>query len=101
MEHASISTIFVRKDKKVYGVVTADEATDAAERGDKTLEEIVRTDFVKVDPDTPANDLFPLLATSPYPLAVVNDQEQLTGVIIKGSLLAKLSEKRIKEMEKE
>lgn len=101
MEHAGISSIFVRKDKKLFGVVSADDAIEAAERGDKTLEKIIKTDFIKVDPETPANELFPLLATSRYPIAVTNDQEQLTGVIIKGSLLSKLSEKRIKEMEKQ
>ena len=99
MEHAGISSIFVRKDKKLYGVVTADDAIEAAERGDKTLEKIITTEFIKVDPDTPANDLFAMLATSKYPIAVANEEEQLVGVIIKGSLLAKLSEKRIKEME--
>jgi glycine betaine/proline transport system ATP-binding protein len=99
MEHASISAIFVRKDKKLYGIVTADDAIEAAERGDKTLEKIINTDFVKVSPDTQANDLFAMLATSKHPIAVANDEEQLVGVIIKGSLLAKLSEKRIKEME--
>lgn len=100
MEHASISSIFVRKDKKLYGVVTADDAIEAAERGDKTLEKIVKTEFIKVDMETPANDLFSILATSPYPIAVENKENQLVGVIIKGSLLAKLSEKRIREMEK-
>ncbi len=101
MEHAKISSIFVRKDKKLAGMVTAAEAAEAAERGEKSLEGILRQDFHRVMPDTPANELFPLLAATSFPLAVVDEDDRLIGVIIKGSLLAKLSEKRLKEMEKE
>jgi len=42
-------------------------------------------------PDTPASELFPLLAES-SPVAVVNAERRLKGVIVKGTLLAALSE---------
>ncbi len=99
MEHARISSIFVRKEKKLYGMVTAVDAAEAAERGERSLEKIIMQDFHRVSPDTSANDLFPLLAETSFPLAVVDENDRLKGVIIKGSLLAKLSEKRLKEKE--
>ncbi len=92
MKKASISKIFVRKDRHLVGIVTAAEAADAAKRGDKTLENILITGIERVSPDTPAADLFPLLATSKHPIAVVNESDNLQGVIIKGLLVAALAE---------
>lgn len=92
MAKAGISSIFVRKEGVLQGIVTAKTCRAAADRGEKTLEAILETDIYKVVPDTPANDLFPLLAESRYPIAVVSDDGHLKGVIVAGSLLAKLSE---------
>ncbi len=92
MRHAEISTIFVREDGKLIGVVTADSAAEAAKRGDESLEGILDRDIVKVRPDTSAIELFPLLTQVYYPLPVVDDQDRLIGVVIKGSLLAGLAE---------
>ena len=92
MRHAGISSLFVRKDKKIIGVVTADAAAEAADRGERNLETIMTQDFVAVSPETPANDLFPLLA-SRFPLAVIDADGRLKGVVIKGSLLARLAER--------
>mgnify|MGYP000106119438 FL=1 len=92
MKKASISKIFVSKERKLVGIVKAADAADAAKRGEKTLEHILITDIQRVSPDTPAADLFPLLATSEHPIAVVNDSNNLQGVIIKGLILAALAE---------
>ena len=92
MKKAGISNIFVRKDKKLAGIITAEDAADAAEKGEKTLDRIIDPDIPMVLPDTPAIDLFPLLAESRYPVAVVNEDRKLMGVIIKGALLAALAE---------
>ncbi len=93
MKHARISSLFVRKDGKFFGVVTADAAAEALKRGDQTLEQIVQTDIETVLPDTPAADIIPLLASSPFPIPVVDEQQKLRGLVIKGSLLAGLSER--------
>jgi glycine betaine/proline transport system ATP-binding protein len=92
MKQAGISSIFVQHKGKLKGIVSADDAVAALRSGDKDLANIVNTEIQKIPPDTPANDLFPLLATNSSPLAVVDDQEHLLGVIIKGTLLAALSE---------
>ena len=91
MQKAGISTIFVRKDKQVIGLVTADAALEASKRGEKTLENIIDTKIYWVLPDTPAIDLFPLLAETTYPVAVVNEAGKLLGVVVRGSLLAGLA----------
>jgi glycine betaine/proline transport system ATP-binding protein len=92
MEKAGISTLFVRDSGKLKGIVTARACRAAADRGEKDLAAILDTDIQMVAPDTPANELFPLLAEEPHPVAVVSEDGHLKGVIVAGSLLAKLSE---------
>lgn len=93
MKHESISCIFVRKEGKLFGVVTAEDAAEAVKRGEKSLEKITKQDITKVSPDTPASELIPLLAEKKfhYPIPVVDEENRLKGVIIKGSLLAGIS----------
>jgi glycine betaine/proline transport system ATP-binding protein len=92
MQVAGISSLFVRQEGRVVGIVTAKGCRMAADRGEKTLHNILDSNISKVTRDTPANDLFALLANNPYPLAVVNETDHLLGVIVTGSLLAKLAE---------
>lgn len=92
MDKAGISSIFVQHKGKLEGIVTAEGAATALKKGDKDLAGIINRDILKVQPETPANDLFPLLAENSSPLAVVDEDEHLLGVIVKGSLLAALSE---------
>jgi len=92
MHQAGISTIFVREHKRLVGIVSAENAVEAARRGEKTLDTIIDRNVPTVKPDTPAIELFPLLAESPYPLAVVNDENKLMGVIVKGSLLGAIAD---------
>jgi CBS domain-containing protein len=82
----------LKEDGRVVGIVTAKGCRQAADRGEKTLHEVLDRNICKVTKDTPANDLFALLANNPHPLAVVNEQDHLVGVIVAGSLLAKLAE---------
>ncbi|MGD8387734.1 MAG: glycine betaine/L-proline ABC transporter ATP-binding protein [Desulfobacteraceae bacterium] len=92
MEKAGISTIFVREGGVVKGIVSARDCRKAADRNEKSLAPILDTNIQRVTPDAPASELFPLLADTPYPVAVVGDDGHLKGVIVAGSLLAKLSE---------
>jgi len=93
MKTAGISSIFVREHGKLVGMVTADDAADATRRGDKHLDGIMVKDLERVGPDMPAIELFPILARVTYPVPVVNEDEELVGVVIKGSLLAKIAER--------
>jgi len=92
MKTAGISKIFVRKDRQLAGIVTAKDAAEAMNRGDKTLENILIRDIQRVSGDTPAMELFALLTDSEYPIAVVNEANRLQGVIIKGLLLGALAD---------
>lgn len=93
MRHSHISGIFVRKDRKLLGYVSAEDASEAVKRGDHTLEKITQTDVETVGLDTPAVEIIPLLARSSYPIPVVDEAQRLRGVVIRGSLLAGLAER--------
>ncbi len=92
MEKAGISSIFVRDEGIVRGIVTARNCRKASDRGEKGLAPILDTNIRRVTADTPASELFPLLADSTYPIAVVGEDGHLKGVVVSGSLLAKLGE---------
>ncbi len=94
MDERGISSIFaLNKDHKLVGVITADDAAAALERGEKKLEGAVRTDFIAIGPDTPVQELMADMALTFCPAAVVNEDGRLKGVIVRGSLLAGLAEK--------
>ena len=91
MKEHGISSIFVvGKEKTLKGVVMAEDAAKAVERKETGLEGIIETDFPKVSPDTVLTELFPLLAESKVPAAVVDEDGKLKGIIIRGALLAGL-----------
>lgn len=92
MKTAGISKIFVRKDRQCAGIVTAKDAAEAMQRGEKTLENILIRNIQRVPLDTSAIELFPLLTDNDYPIAVVNEANRLQGVIIKGLLLGALAD---------
>lgn len=101
MRHSGVSSLFVRKDKKLHGLVTASDVAAIHEKGEKSLESVIRHDFHTVPPDAQANVLFPLLTESKFPVAVVNEKGRLVGVVTEGSLIAGLSEKATFDENKE
>lgn len=93
MDKAGISYIFiVRKDYSFAGMVTDEDAAEAVKAGGKAIEPILQTDILTVPPDTPATELVDIMKDIPHPLAVVSEENKLTGVIIRGSLLAALAQ---------
>jgi glycine betaine/proline transport system ATP-binding protein len=94
MKKNGLSQIFVQdSEHRVIGMVTAEAAADAVDRGVSELHEIMRKEFNSVTLETPAAELIPLLADISYPLPVLGANRKLKGVILRGTLLAALAEK--------
>lgn len=90
MRERGISNLFViDRSKKLLGVITAEDAA-AALKADKKLQDILITDGPQVAPDTVMNDLFEITSSSKVPLAVVDQNGKLQGVIVRGALLGAL-----------
>lgn len=92
MKKTGSDYLFVRKDKKLKGVVTIEDAVIASKKGEKDLHAFIREDHTVVTPDTPANKLFNIINDKPYPIAVINEKGQLIGVITKTSLFTGLAD---------
>jgi glycine betaine/proline transport system ATP-binding protein len=97
MEEEGISSIFVvNRDGTLNGIVSAEDAAEAAENGVKEITNIIKRDVIQIDPDTPVNEIFPVIATAAYPIVVADENKKLLGIIIKGTILAKLAGKGVK-----
>lgn len=89
MREQGISSIFVvTRDRKLEGLVTAEDALAAAEEKKNTVKDIIIKDIPRVSPDTPLNDLIPIIADSKFPVVVTSEDNKLLGIIVRGSVLA-------------
>jgi glycine betaine/proline transport system ATP-binding protein len=94
MRTNNISSLFVlNKARTLAGIITADDAAEMVKRGEKDLSQIICTDIKTVVPDTPAQDLFGIIHSLGYPLAVVDETNHLKGVIVRGTLIAALADR--------
>jgi glycine betaine/proline transport system ATP-binding protein len=57
----------------------------------KKLEDVIKRDILTVDPSEYVQDLFPKAIESTYPLAVVNDEKRLQGIILRVHVLSSLA----------
>lgn len=89
MKENGISSIFVvTRDRRLAGLVIADDALKAVEEHKDSLDDIIIKDIPQVSPDTPLTDLIPIVADSKYPIAVVDKQNYFKGIIVRGAVLA-------------
>lgn len=96
MRRNNIASLFVvDKNHKVVGIVNVSDVAKNVNKGMDSVHDIVDNDIIKVKLDTPAHDLFDLLNGSKYPLAVVDDDDHLKGVVVKGSLISMLSREEV------
>ncbi|CAG9606369.1 glycine betaine/L-proline ABC transporter ATP-binding protein ProV [Pseudoneobacillus rhizosphaerae] len=91
MRELGISSIYaVDKQKKLLGVVSAVDARKALET-QQSLHQIITTDLSTVSPDTLLTDLFDKVSEATIPVAVIDDQKRLKGILIKGAVIGALA----------
>jgi len=97
MKEKGISSIFVIDKSKVFkGIVAAETARQAAEKGERDLENILeKISEYCVLPDTPLKELMPIAANSKYPLAVLDENKKFLGMIVRGSVIGGLVERGV------
>lgn len=92
MRESGISSIFVvDRQKRIQGLLFAQSAVEAVQAGDDTVTSYLDTDYAKVPPDTYINDMFDLMANVQGPVAVTSPEDQLLGIIVRGSIFAGLA----------
>jgi len=95
MESNGISSVFVVGDKrKLEGIVTIDDAVEAVKKK-KKLTDIIKQDYFTTDEESYVQDLIPKAIESKYPIAVINEQKKLLGIIVRVSVLSGLTNEGI------
>jgi glycine betaine/proline transport system ATP-binding protein len=91
MNENNFSSAFVVDDKMNFlGIVTLDDAIKAAKANSNISKNII-TETARTTLDTLVSDLVPLFNGSKYPIAVLDDQGKLKGIVSKAAVLSTLN----------
>ncbi|WP_062237893.1 quaternary amine ABC transporter ATP-binding protein [Fictibacillus sp. FJAT-27399] len=94
MKDQGYSSIFiVDRKQRLLGAVTADDASKAIKEN-KTIEEVMNKDVLTASEDTLLSDLLEPMANTNIPLAVIDEEKRLKGVIIRGAVIGALAGNR-------
>ncbi|GEL07590.1 quaternary amine ABC transporter ATP-binding protein [Salisediminibacterium halotolerans] len=96
MRDADISSIYVtNKNRELEGICHAAEVSAAVKEDAKDLRPLLHTEVPTVDEETPVHDVFDMVSTSNVPIAVVDENNRLRGIVIRSKVLAALSGKEV------
>ncbi len=92
MRDHSIDSIYVTdRDRQLLGLLEADAASRDIGAKAESITDHLTQDFRKVSPDEPLQNLFAMFSEKSYPIAVVDEQQRLLGVVVKGAVLDELA----------
>ena len=92
MRDNDISSIYVvDNENKFVGFADAHDVSDLIKQGSKDLRSVLKTDVPKTLADTPINDLINDISKTPIPYIVVDEEDHLQGIILRGAVLAAIS----------
>ena len=92
MRESKMSSIFViNKDKTLQGLLTIDSALEALKKGETDVTKYLLYDIEKAVPDTSLNELLPSAVRSKYPIAIVDKEGRLLGIVARVAVLSGLS----------
>lgn len=86
-EHGTEFVFVLDEQRHLAGAVLIDDVSRALEQGTKNIREILHRDINTVAPDAVIADLIQHTVNTPVPVAVVDENKRLLGVIVKGSVL--------------
>jgi len=91
-EHGISSVFVVDRAKHLQGLITADLALEARKGGIASLREVKLIEVPVHQETVLVQDIFTIIAESKTPLAVIDEEQRLIGIIIRGSVLAALAD---------
>ncbi|MFB4212169.1 glycine betaine/L-proline ABC transporter ATP-binding protein [Shouchella sp. JSM 1781072] len=99
MQQHGLSSVFVvDRGRILKGILTIDQAIKGIKEK-QTLAEVISEDIQRVKADCYVTDLIPKALESAFPLAVVNDEGRLEGIILRVHVLSGLISEEVKETE--
>lgn len=92
-EHGISSVFIIDRSRRLQGLLTADTALDAIQKGIFNLQDIELLNVPVLYEDAFVQDILPLISKTKVPLAVIDNEQRLSGIVIRGSVLAALADK--------
>jgi glycine betaine/proline transport system ATP-binding protein len=93
MEKVGVSTIYVTDgERRLQGIAKIDDVVELQKDDQRSLEPVLIKDVETTHPDTPIKLLLNLAITAPYPIAVVDDDGKIKGIVDRASIMAELSD---------
>ncbi|MDF2874680.1 MAG: gbuA [Sporomusa sp.] len=90
MRSSGVSSVYmVDENMRLAGLLTLDNAM-RVRSGELTIDEAVIRDIPLTTPEVSLQELMPVAAEAKYPIAVVNEQAQLVGIVTKAAVLSSL-----------
>ncbi|MBN1265443.1 MAG: glycine betaine/L-proline ABC transporter ATP-binding protein [Anaerolineales bacterium] len=90
MKQGLSSVYVVGEDRKLIGIVTMEDAAEAARKGVKSLETIVIRSIPTAHPEETLDDLLPKATSGQFPIAIINEEGKLLGVLPRVAVLTAL-----------
>jgi len=91
MRDNSISSLFVvGADKTLKGVISIEKALQLAKNKENNIESVLDP-VLSVAPDTVIDDILPMFLSQSFPIAVVNEENKLKGILFKSSVISGIS----------
>lgn len=92
MRENEISSLYVVNNQRhLVGLIDSADVIQLIKDQQRSLASIIKSDVPTVELDTPLNDMMEQISHSPMPLAVLDDQQRLQGIIIRGAVLDALN----------
>lgn len=90
MKSNGVSSSYVVDGKmKLRGIVTIDDAI-SANKENKNIDDILISDIMSTSPDTLISEVLPMAAEAKFPIAVVDDEGTMKGIISKSQILSSM-----------
>lgn len=90
MRENGVSSAYVVDEKlHLVGLLTLDRALKVRS-GDLTIQDAIIRDIPTASPDTQVAELIPIAAEAPFPIAIVDAENHLEGIVTKAAVLASL-----------
>ncbi len=90
-ENHTSSIYLVDSKYRFKGIASAQDVSQCLKEGKTDLYDVIQTDVPTTTLDTVLTDLLADISTTTIPFAVLDDQQRLRGIIIRGAVLAALS----------
>jgi len=88
--HSSI--LVVDENRKLQGYTTIDDAVNLHKNGEKDLGNALKTDISITSGETPVAQLLTEAIENKYPIAVVDDQNKLLGIVHRAAILSEIDQ---------